>query len=90
MTKAELTAAIAEHADIAKADASRVLDGFTTAVTSALARGQDVTLVGFGTFTVRERAARTGRNPATGAEIEIQASKTVGFKPGKGLKDAVN
>jgi DNA-binding protein HU-beta len=90
MTKAELIDAIAGNADITKADAGKALDGFTTAVTNALAKGEDVVLVGFGTFTARERAARTGRNPATGEEIQIAASRTVGFKPGKALKDALN
>jgi DNA-binding protein HU-beta len=90
MTKAELIAAIAEDADLSKADAGRALDGFISAVTDALARGEDLSLLGFGTFGVRERAARTGRNPATGEEIQIAASRTVGFKLGKALKDALN
>jgi DNA-binding protein HU-beta len=90
MNRAELTAAMAAHADLTKADAGRALDAFCEAVTAALSRGDDVALVGFGTFAVKAREARTGRNPATGAEIQIPASRTVGFKPGKQLKDAVN
>jgi DNA-binding protein HU-beta len=72
------------------ADVGRALDGFATALTNALTRGEDVALVGFGTFTVKERSARTGRNPVTGEEIQIDASWTVGFKPGKAMKDALN
>ena len=90
MTKAELIADIASRADLTKADAGRALDAFCAAVGAALFRGQDVALVGFGTFTVKAREARTGRNPATGETIKIAASKSVGFKPGKALKDAVN
>ena len=89
MNKAELIDAIAGHADMTKAEAGRALDGFVTTVTQAMSNGEDVTLVGFGTFSVKERAARTGRNPATGAEIQIAASKVPAFKPGKGLKDAI-
>lgn len=90
MNKAELIDAIATHADMTKAEAGRALDGFVTTVTQALSKGEDVTLVGFGAFSAKERAARTGRNPATGAEIQIAASKVPAFKPGKGLKDAVS
>ena len=90
MNKQELIAAMAAHADLTKADAGKALDAFCEAVGDALSRGDDVALVGFGTFSVRDRAGRTGRNPATGAEIQIPASRTVGFKPGKQLKDAVN
>ena len=90
MNKQELIAAMAAHADLTKADAGRALDAFCEAVTAALSRGDDVALVGFGTFAVKTRDARTGRNPATGEAIEIAASNSVGFKPGKALKDAVN
>ena len=90
MNKSELIDAIAEGADITKADASRALDAVVATITSALKSGDQVTLVGFGTFLVKERAARTGRNPQTGKEINIAAAKVPGFKAGKGLKDAVN
>jgi DNA-binding protein HU-beta len=90
MNKSELIDAVAQSADISKAAAARAVDGFVAAVTDALKRGEQVTLVGFGTFLVREREARTGRNPQTGAEIKIPASKLPSFKAGKGLKDAVN
>ncbi|MGB9670502.1 MAG: HU family DNA-binding protein [Halothiobacillaceae bacterium] len=90
MNKSELIDAVAQSADISKAAAARAVDGFVAAVTDALKKGEQVTLVGFGTFLVREREARTGRNPQTGAEIKIPASKLPSFKAGKGLKDAVN
>lgn len=90
MNKSELIDAIAEAANLTKADAGRALDATVAAVTGALKAGDAVTLVGFGTFSVKERAARTGRNPQTGKEIKIKASKTPSFKAGKGLKDAVN
>ena len=90
MNKSELIDAIADSADISKSAAAKALDGMTSAVTSALSSGDQVTLVGFGTFSVRDRAARTGRNPRTGAEIQIKASKIPAFKAGKALKDAVN
>ncbi|MGC9457332.1 MAG: HU family DNA-binding protein [Halothiobacillaceae bacterium] len=90
MNKSELIDAMAASADISKADAGRALDGFIEAVGSALKDGEQVTLVGFGTFLVREREARTGRNPRTGETINIAASKLPSFKAGKGLKDAVN
>lgn len=90
MNKTQLVEKIAEGADITKADAGRALDAFIDAVTDTLKEGDQISLVGFGTFSVRERAARTGRNPQTGAEIQIAAAKVPGFKPGKGLKDAVN
>ncbi len=89
MNKSELVDAIAEHADISKADAGRALEGMITAVTKALKKGDTVSLVGFGTFSVKKRAARTGRNPATGESIKIKASKTPSFKAGKGFKDAI-
>lgn len=90
MNKSELIDAVAQSADISKAAAARAVDGFVAAVSDALKKGEQVTLVGFGTFLVREREARTGRNPQTGAEINIAASKLPSFKAGKGLKDAVN
>ncbi|WBA08010.1 nucleoid-associated protein HU-beta [Salinivibrio kushneri] len=90
MNKSELIDHIAEGADISKASAGRALDAFVEAVSDTLKSGDQVALVGFGTFSVRERAARKGRNPQTGAEIDIAAAKVPGFKAGKALKDAVN
>ncbi|MFB4205166.1 DNA-binding protein HU-beta [wastewater metagenome] len=90
MNKSELIEAVAQSADISKAAATRAVDAFVDSVADALREGDQVTLVGFGTFTVRERAARTGRNPRTGETINIPASKVPGFKAGKALKDAVN
>lgn len=90
MNKQELIENIATSADITKAAAGRALDSMIDSVTGALKAGDSVVLVGFGTFTVRERAARTGRNPQTGAEIQISAAKVPAFKAGKALKDAVN
>ncbi len=90
MNKAELIDAVAEAADISKASASRALDGALDAITKSLKKGDSVTLVGFGTFSVRKRAARSGRNPRTGETIKIKASKMPGFKAGKALKDAIN
>jgi len=90
MNKSELIDAIAATAELTKADAGRALDGFIRAVEDALKRNDKVTLVGFGTFEVKERAERKGRNPQTGAEITIQAAKIPSFKVGKSLKDAVN
>ena len=90
MKKAELIDTIADSADISKAAAGRALDGFVAAVTEALKSGDQVSLIGFGTFSVRERAARQGRNPQTGQSITIAASKNPAFKAGKALKDAVN
>lgn len=90
MNKSQLIEEMAEAADVSKTAAARALDALTDAIAEALKKGDTVTLIGFGTFTVRERAARTGRNPQTGAAIEIAASKTPVFKAGKALKDAVN
>jgi len=90
MNKSELIEKIATGADISKASAGRAIDAFTEAVTTALADGDQVALVGFGTFKTTDRAARKGRNPQTGAEIQISAAKVPGFKAGKALKDAVN
>jgi len=90
VNKAELIDAVADGADISKAAATRAVDTFIDAVTRALKAGDTVTIVGFGTFLVRERAARTGRNPRTGETINIAASRVPAFKAGKALKDAVN
>ncbi|MCU7958906.1 MAG: HU family DNA-binding protein [gamma proteobacterium symbiont of Bathyaustriella thionipta] len=90
MNKSELTDAIAEAADLSKASAARALDGMLSAITTELQNGHQVSLIGFGTFSVKERAARTGRNPQTGEAIQIKASKNPSFKAGKALKDAVN
>jgi DNA-binding protein HU-beta len=90
MNKSQLVDKIAEDAEISKAAASRALDAFTGAVSNSLKEGNPVALVGFGTFSVKERAARTGRNPQTGAEIQIAAANVPGFKAGKTLKDTVN
>lgn len=90
MNKSQLIDKIAADAELSKAAAGRALDSFTSAVTDALKSGDQVALVGFGTFTVRERSARTGRNPQTGETINIAAAKVPAFKAGKALKDAVN
>lgn len=90
VNKAQLIDQIASDANISKAAAGRVVDAFVATVKGSLSKGDDVALVGFGTFSVRERAARTGRNPQTGKEIKIAAAKVPAFRPGKGLKDAVN
>jgi len=90
VNKSQLIDKIADGADISKAAAGRALDAFIDAVGVALKEGDQVALVGFGTFAVRERAARSGRNPQTGATIEIAAGKVPAFKAGKALKDAVN
>jgi len=90
VNKSELIDAIAASADLSKAGATRALDAVVDAITAELKKGGQVSLVGFGTFSVKERAARTGRNPQTGATIKIKAAKVPGFKAGKGLKDAVN
>jgi DNA-binding protein HU-beta len=90
VNKTQLVDKIAENADISKASAGRALDAFIDAVSDTLKTGDQVALVGFGTFSVRERAARTGRNPQTGEEIQIAAAKVPGFKAGKALKDSVN
>lgn len=90
MNKSELIDAIAEFSELTKADAGRALDGFIKAVEGALTKGDSVALVGFGTYSVKERAERKGRNPQTGKEITIKAAKIPSFKAGKSLKDAVN
>ena len=90
MKKSELINAIAEQSNLSKADASRGLDALIKTIETTLKAGDAITLVGFGTFAVKDRAERTGRNPQTGQEITIAAAKVPSFKPGKGLKDAVN
>ena len=90
MNKAELIDAIAVSADLSKADATRAIESMLDTITTALKAGETVNLVGFGAFAVKERAARTGRNPQTGAAINIAASKAPVFKPGKALKDSLN
>jgi DNA-binding protein HU-beta len=90
VNKSELIEAIAASADIPKATAARALDAMVDTVTDSLKKGDSVSLVGFGTFQVKERAARTGRNPQTGQPIEIKAAKVPSFKAGKALKDSVN
>lgn len=90
MTKAELIEKMAKDGKVSKADATRLLTSFVDSVTGALGKGDSVTLVGFGTFSVSKRAARKGRNPQTGATINIAAAKVPRFKAGKGLKDKVN
>jgi DNA-binding protein HU-beta len=90
VNKSELIDQIAKSADISKAAAGRALDAAVAAVRGAMKKGQTVSLVGFGTFYVAKRAARTGRNPKTGAAIKIKAAKVPKFRAGKGLKDAVN
>jgi len=90
MNKSELIDTIAKNADLTKAKAEEALNATITAVTTALKKGDEVKLIGFGTFKVSNRAATTGRNPRTGEAIKIKASKNVKFKAGKELKEAVN
>ncbi len=90
MTKAELVELMAADAGLTKADAARALDAFVSSVTKSLKGGKKVTLVGFGTFESRRRGARTGRNPQTGATVQIAARNVVAFKAGSKLKEAVN
>ena len=90
MNKADFVAQVADAAELSKSDSARAVDAFIEVVKKALKKGDDVTLVGFGTFSVRKRAARQGRNPQTGDTIKIKASKNPAFKAGKALKDAVN
>lgn len=89
MNKSDFVAAVADTAELSKADAGRAVDAVIDTVKEALKKGETITLVGFGTFSVRKRAARQGRNPQTGETIKIKASKTPAFKAGKGLKDAL-
>lgn len=90
MNKQELIAAMTKESGLSVKDATAALNAYTAAVTAALCNGEKVQLVGFGTYEVKERAARTGKNPATGDTIEIAASKSVSFKAGQALKNAVN
>ena len=90
MNKRELTDAVASAADLAKADAARAVDAVLGAISGALGQGNSVSLVGFGTFSVKHRAARQGRNPRTGETIQIAATSVPGFKAGRALRDAVN
>ena len=90
MNKTELVEVIAEKAELSKKDAEAALKAFTTAVSEELAKGGKIQLVGFGTFEVADRAARTGKNPRTGKSMKIAASKAPRFKAGKALKDEVN
>jgi DNA-binding protein HU-beta len=89
MNKSELINAIADHAGLSKSDAGRALEATIGSITKALNSGDTVSLVGFGTFSVKHRAARQGRNPSTGETIQIKASKNPSFKAGKGFKDAI-
>ncbi|MCA1054646.1 HU family DNA-binding protein [Rossellomorea aquimaris] len=89
MNKTELINAVAEAAELSKKDATKAVDAVFDTIQDSLAKGDKVQLIGFGNFEVRERAARKGRNPQTGEEIEISASKVPAFKPGKALKEAV-
>lgn len=90
MNKTELISAIADSANLSKADATKALAATIDAISNALVNGENVQLIGFGTFETRERAARTGKNPKTGEQIAIPASKVPAFKAGKALKDKVN
>jgi DNA-binding protein HU-beta len=90
MNKNELIDHVATAADLPKAAATKAIDAVMNGITNALKNGEEVRLVGFGTFSVKERAAGTGRNPSTGKEIDIPASKNAKFKPGQALKDAMN
>ena len=90
MNKAELVEAVAAAANLSKADAGRAVDAVVSGIASSLQGGEQVSIVGFGTFSVKRRAARSGRNPRTGETIEIQASNVPAFKAGKALRDAVN
>ncbi|RYL94879.1 HU family DNA-binding protein [Sporolactobacillus sp. THM7-4] len=89
MNKTELISAVAEAAELSKKDATKAVDSVLSTIADALKEGSKVQLIGFGNFEVRERSARKGRNPQTGEEIEIKASKVPAFKPGKALKEAV-
>ena len=90
MNKGELIEAVAAAADLSKADATKAVEAFVGTVTKSLKKGDQVAIIGFGSFSVKDRAARQGRNPKTGAPIDIPASRVPGFKAGKALKDAVN
>jgi len=90
MNKGELAAAVADQTNLSKSQASEAVDAVFDSITGALKKGQEVRILGFGNFSISQRAASTGRNPQTGEKINIKASKQAKFKPGKGLKDAVN
>ncbi|EPQ6932586.1 HU family DNA-binding protein [Pseudomonas aeruginosa] len=90
MTKSDIVNAVADRAGLSKADAGRALSAVLDTLTDTLKRGESVSLVGFGTFAVKTRAARTGRNPQSGQSMDIPASRIPSFKPGKALKDSVN
>ena len=90
MNKSELVSAIAEEAGLTKADAAKALDATVASITKAMSTGDSVAIIGFGTFKVGDRSARTGRNPQTGAEMQIPAAKVPKFTAGKALKEAVN
>jgi DNA-binding protein HU-beta len=90
MNKSEFVTAVADAAELSKSDAAKALEAVIAVVEKTLKKGEQVSIVGFGTFAVRKRAARTGRNPRTGATIKIKASKVPAFKAGKALKDAIN
>lgn len=90
MNKQELVSAIAEKSGLTKVDSEKALNGMIEAVKNSMSRGESIQLVGFGTFSVSERSARTGRNPQTGKEIQIPAKKIAKFKPGKALSDSIN
>ena len=89
MNKTELVSVVSEKTEFSKKESAQIVDALFASIEEALTKGEKVQLIGFGTFEVRERAARKGRNPQTGAEIEIPASRVPAFKPGKALKDAV-
>lgn len=89
MNKTELVKSISSQAELSQKDAAKVVDSFLETISNTLAKEEKIQLIGFGTFEVRERAARTGRNPQTGEEIQISASKVPAFKPGKELKESV-
>lgn len=90
MNKSELIEAVAEHADLPKTSVGKVLDGILETVSKTLAAGEEIALVGFGTFAVKDRPERQGRNPATGQPMTISAARVPNFRPGKALKEAVN
>ncbi|NPV28808.1 MAG: HU family DNA-binding protein [Firmicutes bacterium] len=90
MNKAELISSVADKSEMSKKDAEKAVNAVFATIEEALSRGEKVQLVGFGTFEVRNRAARTGRNPQTGEEIQIAATKVPAFRPGKALRDAIS
>ena len=90
MNKGDLAAAVADKTGMSRADANRAVEAVFACISDALRKGEEVRVLGFGNFVVADRAAGTGRNPQTGETIEIKASKQAKFKPGKGLKDALN